>query len=76
MTETLGRDCSEKNETGSKLSSYNKAQFFCVCVCVCTSVLAILMDRFSNQGYLWTLYDLGIQLPSHQTVIWPFYVVK
>ena len=27
---------------------------------VCTSALAIFMDRFWNQGYLWTPYDQGM----------------
>ena len=37
---------------------YNKAQF--MFVCVSASVLAIFMDRFWNQGYLWTPHDPGM----------------
>ena len=40
------------------LNLYNKAQF--MFVCVSASALAIFMDRFSNQGYLWTPHDLGM----------------
>ena len=35
---------------------YNKAQF--MCVCVSASALAIFMNRFWNQGYLWTPHGL------------------
>ena len=31
-----------------------------MCVCMYTSSLAIFMDRFSNQGYLWNPHDPGM----------------
>ena len=41
-----------------KLYLYNKAHS--MFVCLSGSVLAIFMDRFWNQGYLWTPHDPGM----------------
>ena len=48
---------------------YNKVQF--MFVCLSASALAIFMDRFWNQGYLWTPHDPGITRK-----IWYFKISK
>ena len=39
-------------------SIYIINRIVCLYVCLCTSTLAIFMDRFWNQGYLWTPHGL------------------